>query len=82
MKKYFFLFIVFALFPWDALAQVTVPQVSLGLKSTDSPQEIVDSIKIVLLLTVLTLAPAILILMTCFTRIIVIFSFLRQALGT
>ncbi len=71
-----------ALFSTEALAQVTVPNVSLGLKSTDNPQEIVDSIKIILMLTVLTLAPAILILMTCFTRIIVIFSFLRQALGT
>ena len=82
MKKYFCFLILIFLFPWEAFAQVTVPNVSLGLKTTDSPQEIVDSIKIVLMLTVLTLAPAILILMTCFTRIIVIFSFLRQALGT
>ena len=75
--------ILFLLFPWDAFAQgVTIPQVSLGLKTTDNPQEVVDSIKIILMLTVLTLAPAILILMTCFTRIIVILSFLRQALGT
>jgi len=71
------------LLPLDAFgAGITVPNVSLGLKSTDNPQEIVDSIKIILMLTVLTLAPAILILMTCFTRIIVILSFLRQALGT
>lgn len=82
MKKWGMVLILLVLFPWEALAQVTVPQVSLGLKSTDSPKEIVDSIKIILMLTVLTLAPAILILMTCFTRIIVIFSFLRQALGT
>ncbi len=74
--------LVLVLFPLKSMAQVSVPNVSLGLKSTDNPQEIVDSIKIILMLTVLTLAPAILILMTCFTRIIVIFSFLRQALGT
>lgn len=65
-----------------ARAQVPMPQISLGLGDTDNPKEIVDSIKIILMLTVLTLAPAILILTTCFTRIIVIFSFLRQALGT
>lgn len=82
MKKMGFLSVLLFIFPWEALAQVTVPNVSLGLKTTDNPQEIVDSIKIILMLTVLTLAPAILILMTCFTRIIVIFSFLRQALGT
>lgn len=82
MKKAVLIPLILMFLPWEAFAQVTVPNVSLGLKSTDNPQEIVDSIKIILLLTVLTLAPAILILMTCFTRIIVIFSFLRQALGT
>lgn len=82
MKKFGFLILLLVLLPWEAFSQVTVPNVSLGLKSTDNPQEIVDSFKIILMLTILTLAPAILILMTCFTRIIVIFSFLRQALGT
>ncbi|MCB0377409.1 MAG: flagellar type III secretion system pore protein FliP [Bdellovibrionales bacterium] len=82
MKRYGFILIILAFLPWEAMAQVSVPQVSLGLKQTNNPQEVVDSIKIILMLTVLTLAPAILILMTCFTRIIVIFSFLRQALGT
>lgn len=77
------LFSMFFLFAGNVLAQsLTLPNVNLGFKSTDNPKEIVDSIKIILLLTVLTLAPAILILMTSFTRIIVIFSFLRQALGT
>lgn len=61
---------------------VTVPTVSFGLKNTSNPKEIVSAIQIILLLTVLTLAPAILILMTSFTRLIVVFSFLRQALGT
>ena len=74
---------LFLLFCPDVWAQsMTVPNVNLGFKTTDNPQEIVDSIKIILFLTVLTLAPAILILMTGFTRIIVILSFLRQALGT
>lgn len=82
MKKLILLLFLILSFPGDLFAQVTVPNISMGLKSTDNPKEIVDSIKIILLLTVLTLAPAILIMMTCFTRIIVIFSFLRQALGT
>src|SRR5580698_80133 len=70
------------LMPKMAFAQVTLPTVNLGLKSTDNPQEIVSAIKIVILLTVLTLAPAILIMMTSFTRIIIVLSFVRQALGT
>lgn len=65
-----------------AEAQVTVPSLSLGLKSTNNPQEIVSAIRIIMLLTVLTLAPAILIMMTSFTRIIIVLSFVRQALGT
>lgn len=66
----------------SAHAQVTLPSLNLGFKSTSNPQEIVSSIKIILMLTVLTLAPAIMIMMTAFTRIIIVLSFVRQALGT
>jgi flagellar biosynthesis protein FliP len=65
-----------------ARAQVTLPQVNLGFKSVDEPKDLVSSLKILLMLTVLTLAPAILILMTSFTRIIIVLSFVRMALGT
>ena len=61
---------------------LSVPTISLGLNQSGQPQEVANSIKIMLLLTVLTLAPAILILMTSFTRIVVVLSFLRQAVGT
>ncbi len=64
-----------------AKAQMTLPSVNLGFKTTDNPNEVVSAVKLVLMLTVLTLAPAILIMMTGFTRIIIVFSFLRQALG-
>lgn len=46
------------------------------------PQGTVDSVKLFILLTILTLAPSFLILTTCFTRIVVVLSFLRNALGT
>lgn len=70
-------------FSYAAVAQsVTIPSVNFSMKSTNNPKEIVSAIQIVLMLTILTLAPAILILMTSFTRIIIVFSFLRQALGT
>jgi flagellar biosynthesis protein FliP len=66
--------------PWT-MAQMTLPSVNLGFKTTENPSEIVSAIKIIMVLTILTLAPAILIMMTSFTRIIIVFSFLRQALG-
>jgi flagellar biosynthetic protein FliP len=65
----------------QAWSQVTLPTVNLGFKTTDNPNEVVNAIKLVLIMTVLTLAPAILIMMTGFTRIIIVLSFLRQAMG-
>src|SRR5688572_26446064 len=41
-----------------------------------------SALNIVLLLTVLSLAPALLVLCTCFTRMIIVLGLLRQALGT
>ncbi|MNX47971.1 Flagellar biosynthetic protein FliP precursor [compost metagenome] len=61
-----------------AHAQFQVPQIPL----TDRPQDVAASLQILALLTVLTLAPAILMLMTSFTRIVIVLAFLRQAMGT
>lgn len=55
---------------------------SIPLPDAQQPQEFVDSINILVLLTILTLLPSILILFTSFTRIIVVFSLLRNALAT
>ena len=63
-------------------AGLTLPSLSLSFTSAEKPTELVSILRIVVLMTVLTLAPAILILMTSFTRIVVVLSFLRQALGT
>ncbi|AGX03876.1 MULTISPECIES: flagellar type III secretion system pore protein FliP [Bacillus] len=50
--------------------------------NASSPDNVSTSVKMLLLLTVLSLAPSILILMTCFTRIIIVLSFVRTALAT
>ena len=50
--------------------------------SDSDPSNVSTSIKLMLLLTVLSLAPSILILMTCFARIVIILSFVRTALAT
>lgn len=59
-----------------------LPTFSVGLNGTDNPQDWFNGIKILAVLTVLTLAPSVLVLMTSFTRILVVFAFLRQAMGT
>lgn len=59
-----------------------LPALRFGLDRAQGPQDVSLTLQIVFLLTVLTLAPAILILLTSFTRIVVVLSFLRNALGT
>jgi flagellar biosynthetic protein FliP len=66
----------------NAAESLSLPSLSLSLENADEPQRVALLLEILLLLTVLSLAPAILILMTSFTRILVVFSFLRHALGT
>jgi flagellar biosynthetic protein FliP len=68
----------------SALAQEdgVFPALRFGLEQAGGPQDAALTLQIVFLLTVLTLAPAILILLTSFTRIVVVLSFLRNALGT
>jgi flagellar biosynthetic protein FliP len=61
---------------------VSLPRLSLSLDGSQGSDETGVSLQIVLLLTVLTLAPAILIMTTAFARIVVVLALLRQALGT
>jgi len=63
-------------------AAVTLPTLRVGLEEASNPQQVSTLVEILLLFTVLTVAPAILLLMTSFTRLVVAFSFLRHALGT
>ncbi|MFZ5766035.1 MAG: flagellar type III secretion system pore protein FliP [Thermodesulfobacteriota bacterium] len=65
----------------EALA-VTLPTVQVGLAETEDPKKVAVLIEILLIFTVLSMAPAIILMMTCFTRLVVAFSFLRTALGT
>ncbi len=62
--------------------EFAIPRLSLNIDEAEGPGEISTSIEILVLLTVLALAPSILIMTTSFTRIIIILSFLRKALST
>lgn len=61
--------------------QSTIPQLPAGLVNEAQPQELVLGLRIVLGLAVLSLAPSLLMMLTSFTRIVIILGFLRQALG-
>lgn len=71
------------IFILPAWAQPELPvRIGVNLEGLDSPQGVVNGFEILLLLTILTLAPSILIMMTSFTRTIIVLSFTRNALGT
>ena len=67
---------------WGQGSGLPIPALKIGLGEAKNPGEVSTLVQILLLLTVLSLAPAILIMMTSFTRLAVVFSFLRHAIGT
>ncbi len=92
--KFFLLFIIliFTNLSLSAQAQNNIqnhipnpteaPLLSFNIANGDAPDDFAPAIKVVAVLTLLTFGPAILLLMSAFTRIIIVLSFLRQALGT
>jgi flagellar biosynthetic protein FliP len=65
-----------------ALPPMRLPTITMSMQEATNTEQFSSIIQIVILLTLLTVAPAILLLMTSFTRLAVVFSLLRHALGT
>lgn len=59
----------------------SLPSLQLGIASADSPADVALSLQILGLLTVLSLAPAILLMITSFTRIVIVLGFVQRAIG-
>ncbi len=76
------IFCVFSSLTVQAAPLIPVPNINVGVEAANNPQDVALSLQVLFVLTVLTLAPSILIMMTSFTRIIVVLSFLRSALAT
>lgn len=63
-------------------AQTPIPTVNLTLSAPNEPQELVNTLNVIIVMTLLVLAPSLVLVMTSFTRIVIVFAFLRTALGT
>ncbi|MFB5660552.1 flagellar type III secretion system pore protein FliP [Alteribacillus sp. HJP-4] len=59
-----------------------IPGLDLGALTSDDPEALSTTLQLIFLITILSLAPAILILMTSFTRIVIVLSFVRMGLAT
>jgi flagellar biosynthetic protein FliP len=77
--------------PALATAQITTspaggsnqrPALTLTVDGAENPASLDTALRIVLFMTIISLAPALLILLTSFTRIVIVLGFLRQAIGT
>ena len=79
IKKGFFLLLLSAV---TLLSAPQIPTVNLSFGAPNEPTELVNTLNIVIVMTLLVLAPSLVLVMTSFTRIVVIFAFLRTALGT
>lgn len=60
---------------------VDIPLIDLSIKAPETNQEVAFSIQLMLLLTILSLAPSILILVTCFLRFSIVLDFIKRALS-
>jgi flagellar biosynthetic protein FliP len=61
---------------------IPLPKISVEVGKATKPDDVAMTLQILLLMTILSLAPALLILTTSFTRIIIVFHFMKQAMGT
>ncbi len=81
MKAKTLCLLVLLLLPLTAFAQ-GLPTITLGVGEATKPAEVSTALQILMVLTILSVAPAILLMTTGFTRIVIVLSFVRQALGT
>ncbi len=81
-KKYFFLFLFLLAIPVSAqeIPNLSIP-VFEGIRSAKNGQEASTSLVLILLVTFLSLAPALIMMMTSFTKIIIVLDFIRRALA-
>jgi len=61
---------------------IPIPSLRIDVGQAEGPEDVAVTLRLVLLLTILSLAPSLLILTTAFTRIVIVLSLLRNAIGT
>ena len=62
--------------------QLSAPGITLSVDPAGEPKQVTTGVQLLVLMTVLSLAPSILVLMTSFTRIVIVLGLLRNAIGT
>lgn len=81
LKKLLFVLGAMLVFVPMAHCAMAFPNINIGMKTANTPQEFSQGIQIIVWLTILTLAPSIFIMTTAFIRIIIVLAITRQAIG-
>ncbi len=84
-KKYIKLlgaFCLYLLTNVQSYAAFSFPTINVGMQGANTPQEFTQGVQVLILLTILTLAPSIIIMTTAFVRIVIVLTLTRQAIGT
>jgi len=82
MKRLALLVSLLLLLVPEMAGAINMPTLSLGVKDAANPAEVSTALQVLFVLTILSVAPAILLMTTAFTRIIIVLGFVRQAMGT
>jgi flagellar biosynthetic protein FliP len=82
--KYFLILGILAqaVFAQSVVTDIPLPRVTFGVDKAQSVEDVSVTLELVALLTILSLAPSIIIMLTSFTRIAIVLNFVKQALGT
>jgi flagellar biosynthetic protein FliP len=66
----------------DNANAIGLPTITFGVEDANTPGQVSNALQVLFVLTILSVAPAILLMTTCFTRIVIVLGFVRQAMGT
>jgi len=77
-----FFILIFLLFCASTSQAIGLPTISFGTTDANTPEQVSTGLQVLFLLTILSIAPSILLMTTCFTRIVIVLGFVRQAMGT
>lgn len=81
LNKFILLWIAFFASIQSASAELSFPNINISMQQANTPQDFSNGIQILIWLTILTLAPSIIIMTTAFVRIVIVLALTRQALG-
>jgi flagellar biosynthetic protein FliP len=73
--------LLIAIYTTNTLAAPAIPKINIGIDEAKNPRDVALTLEILFLFTVLSLAPGIIMMMTSFTRIVIVFMFLQRALS-